>query len=117
MPAEIGSSRVLASLNNPAPRCTRLREELVQGLTLPEANGALQGRQILREAPKHLQYRLLVVEEDVTPHNRIGRSDAGEVAEAAGRKLDHLAIGHALEMPGGIDDIVGDEMGHVAGDR
>jgi hypothetical protein len=66
--------------------------------------------------PEHLQHRLLVVQEDVAPHGRVGGGDAGEVAEAAGRELDHLALGDLLEVGGGADDVVGDQVRHVAGD-
>ena len=77
----------------------------------------LQRGQILGEAAQHLQHRFLVVEEHVAPHGRIGRGDAREVAEAAGRELDDLLVGHAFQVLGRIDDVVGDEMRHVAGDR
>src|SRR5262245_43058583 len=117
MPAKIGSRRVLTGLNDPAPRRPRLGEEPMQGVGFPEANGPLQGGQILCESRQHLQHRLLVVEEDVAPHDGIGSGDAGKIAETTGRKLDHLGIGHALEMSGGIDDVVGNEMRYVAGDR
>ena len=31
-------------------------------------------------------------------------------------KLDHLAVRYALQVRGGVDDVVGDEVRHVAGD-
>ncbi len=71
---------------------------------------------ILVQAAQHLQHRVLVVEEDVAPHGRIGGGDAGEVAKAARRELDHLGLRHGLEVRGRADDVVGDEVGHVAGD-
>ena len=65
---------------------------------------------------EHLQHRVLVVQEDVAPHGRVGGGDAGEVAEAAGRELDHLRLRDRLEIRRRADDVVGDEMRHVAGD-
>jgi NAD(P)-dependent dehydrogenase (short-subunit alcohol dehydrogenase family) len=40
------------------------------------------------------KHGVLVVQEHVAPHRRIGRRDAGEVAEAAGGKLEHLGARH-----------------------
>ena len=80
------------------------------------SNGALQLGQIVREAAQHFEHRFLVVQEHVAPHDGIGRGDAREVAEAAGRELDHLAVGDALEVGCGVDDVVGDEVRQVAGD-
>ena len=96
--------------------CARVREQLEQRVAVAVADRPLQRRQVLGEAAEHLQHRLLVVEEDVAPHRRVGRGDAGEIAEAAGRVLDHLAVGDAAEVGGGVDDVVGDQMRHVAGD-
>jgi hypothetical protein len=49
-------------------------------------------------------------------HDGVGGGDAREVAKAAGRELDHLGVRHALQMPRRVDDVVGDEVRHVAGD-
>ena len=46
----------------------------------------------------------------------IGRGDAGEIAKAAGREFDHFGIGHFLDIGGGRDDVIGDEMRQMAGD-
>ena len=56
------------------------------------------------------------MQENVPPHGRVGGGDAGEVTEAAGRELDHLRLGDLFEIGGGADDIVGDEVRHVARD-
>ena len=114
--AEVGRGRVLAGLDDAAPDGARLHEQLVERVAVAEADGALQRGQVLAEARQHLQHRLLVVEEHVAPHDGIGGGDAREVAEAAGRELDHLGVGDALQMPRGVDDVVGDQVRHVAGD-
>src|SRR3546814_6662693 len=54
---------------------------------------------------------------DVCSSDLVGGGDAGEVAEAAGRILDHFRFGDGLEIVGGANDIVGDQMRHMAGDR
>jgi hypothetical protein len=77
----------------------------------------LQREEVLGEPAEHLDHRLAVVQEHVAPHGRIRSRDAGEVAEAASRELHHLRFGHRLEIRDGADDVVGDEMRHVAGDR
>ena len=71
---------------------------------------------ILVEAAEHLEDRVLVVQEDVAPHGRVGGGDAREIAKAAGRELDHLRLRDRLEIGRRADDVVGDEMRHVAGD-
>src|SRR6185295_4482992 len=53
----------------------------------------------------------------VAPHHRVGRGNTLEIAKAAGRKLDHFAVRYASEVSGRIDDVVGDQMRDVAGDR
>src|SRR5688572_14773648 len=68
-------------------------EPVFELLALAPADRALQGGQILAEAAQHFQHRLAVVEEDVAPHDRVGRRDAGEVAETGGGELDDLALG------------------------
>ena len=92
------------------------REDVEQRLAIAPADGALQGRQIFREAAQHFQHRFLVVQEHVAPHGGIGGGDAGEVAEAAGRILDHFGRRHLLEIGRRRDDVVGDEMRQMAGD-
>ena len=78
---------------------------------------SLQRRQILVEPAEHLQHRVLVVQEDVAPHGRVGGGDPGEIAKPAGRELDHLRAGDLFEIRRGADDVIGDEMRHVARDR
>ena len=80
------------------------------------ADRAGERREVLIEAAEHLQHRLLVVQEDVAPHGRIGGGDAGEVAEAAGRELQNFRARDLTELVGGADDRVGDEVWQVTGD-
>src|SRR5260221_629744 len=65
-------------------------ELLEQGLTIAAADGARQRGQIFVEASEHFQHCLLVSKKNVAPHRRIRSRDAGEVAEATGRELQHL---------------------------
>src|SRR3546814_10430889 len=44
----------------------------------------------------------------------VRRGDAGEVAKAASRVLDDLALRHVLQVRGGADDGIGDQVGQVA---
>ncbi len=76
----------------------------------------MQRRQIFGEAAEHLQYRFAIVQKHIAPHGGVGGSDAGEVAKAAGGKFDHLGFGDRRQVVGGADDIVGDQVRHVAGD-
>ena len=95
----------------------RAREQIEQAVAVAAPNHPLQRRQILVEPTQHLQHRILVVEEHVAPHRRIGSGDAREIAKAAGGKFDDLRARRLLEIGGRADDIVGDEMRNVAGDR
>src|SRR5438034_3605534 len=67
--AEVGGGGVLAGLDDAATGGARLHEQLVQRVAVAEADGALQRGEVLAEAAEHLQHRLLVVEEDVAPHD------------------------------------------------
>src|SRR5438128_11862917 len=114
--AEVGGGRILTRLDDAAPDAARLHEQVVEGVAVAVADGALQGGEVLAEAAEHLQHRVLVVEEDVAPHDGVGGGDAREIAKTAGRELDNLGVRHALQMPRRVDDVVGDEVRHVAGD-
>jgi hypothetical protein len=113
--AEVGRGRVLADLHDAAADRARAREMIEQRLAVARGWRG-QRRQVLAEAAEHLQHRVLVGEEDVAPHGRVGGGDAGEVAEAAGGELQHLGARHLGQFVGGADDGVGDEMRQVAGD-
>ena len=115
--AEIRRRGLLALLHDPAADRPRPGEEVEQPVAVAPADHPLQRRQILGEAAEHFEHRLLVVQEHVAPHRRIGGGDAGEVAKAAGRELDHLRARDLLEVGGGADDVVGDQVRHMAGDR
>ncbi len=114
--AEIGRRRILADIDDALADGARAREMLVQRLAVALADRLGQQRNILVEAAEHLQHRLLVGEEHVAPHGRIGRRDAGEIAEAAGGEFQHLRARHRLHFVGGADDGVGDQMRQMAGD-
>ena len=82
----------------------------------PDAHRPRQRRKVLAEAAEHLQHGILVGEEHVAPHRRVRRRDPCEVAESAGRELQHLGPRHLGQFIGGADDGVGDQVRQVAGD-
>ena len=116
-PAEIRRRRILADLDDAAADGARAGEMLEQRLAVAAADRARQRRQVLVEAAEHFQHRVLVGEEHVAPHGRIGGGDAGEIAKAAGGEFQHLRPRHLAQLVGGADDGVGDQMRQVAGDR
>ena len=89
---------------------------LEQSLAVAAPDRAGQLRQIFLEGAEHFQHAVLVGEEHVAPHRRIGRRDAGEIAEAAGGEFQHFRAGDVLELVGGADDRIGDQMRQMAGD-
>src|SRR5262249_13656941 len=115
LPPEISGCSILAGLDDAAAHRARFAKELVQCVAVSKTNGALHGGQVFAEAPKHLQHRLLVVEEDVAPHDGVGGGDAREIAKPASRKLDHLGVGHLLKVPRGVDDVIGNQVWHMTG--
>ena len=99
-------------------RIARVRcEMLEQRVAVALADRLGQRRHVLVEAAEHFQHRVLVGEEHVAPHGRIGGGDAGEIAEAAGGEFQHLRARDRLQFVGGADDGVGDQMRQMAGDR
>ena len=116
-PAEIGRRRILADLHDAAADGAGAGEMREQRLAVAAADGAGELRQIFVEGAEHFQHRVLVGEEHVPPHGRIGRGDAGKIAKAAGGEFEHLGARHFGELVGGADDGIGDEMRQVAGDR
>src|ERR1700730_15662687 len=111
--AEVGRLRVLADLDDAAPDRARAGKQIEQRVTVAPADRARKRRYIFVDAPEHLEDRVFVVEEYVAPHGRIGRGYAGEVAKTAGRELHHLGTRDCLQIVGGADDRIGDEMRHV----
>ena len=69
------------------------------------------------KTPQHFQHRVAIGQEHVAPHHRIGRGDAGEIAEARGRELDDLRLRRRFQIGDRADDVVGDQMRNMAGDR
>src|SRR5579859_517899 len=104
--AEVWRGAFLARRDDPAADVAGAREELEQLVALAPADGAGERLQVLGEAAEGLQHRVLVGQEDVAPHGRVGGGDAGEVAKAPGGVLHHLAAGDALEVGGRAHDVV-----------
>ena len=88
-----------------------------QSFAVATAYHSLQRGQIFVESAEHLQHGVLVMQEDVPPHRRVGGGDPSEIAKSAGRELDHLRAGDLLEIGRRANNIIGDEMRHMAGDR
>ena len=71
----------------------------------------------LGKALEHLQHRLAIGQEHVAPHGRVRRGDAGEVAETTGGIFDDFRLGDFLQVAGGADDRIGDQVRQVARHR
>ena len=82
--AKIRGGRVLTDVDDAFADGAGTDKLLVEriGVAAPDRLG--QRRDVLVEAAEHFQDRVLVGEEHVAPHGRIGGSDASEIAEAAG---------------------------------
>ena len=115
--AEIGRRRNLARFDDAAADRARSCEMIEQGLAVAAADRARQLREVFVEGAEHFQHRVLVGEEHVPPHGRIGRRDAGEIAKAAGGKFEHFRARHLAELVGGADDRIGDQVRQMTGDR
>src|SRR5579862_4330624 len=96
--AEVRRGGVLAGVDDPAADGAGAGEEVEQRVAVAPADRALKRAQILAETAQHFEHRLLVVQEHVAPHRGIRRRDAREIAEAAGRVFDHLALGDARQI-------------------
>ena len=114
--AEIRRGQILADVDDAFADGAGARELLEQGVAVAVADRLGQRRDVLVEAAEHFQHRVLVGEEHVAPHGRVGGGDAGEIAEAAGGKFQHFRARHVLHFVGGADDGVGDQMRQMAGD-
>src|SRR3546814_5964207 len=88
-----------------------------QLVAVAAADRLLKHGQILVEALQGREHRVPVRKEDVPPHHRIARRDAGEVAETARRIFDDLALGHLFQLARGADDRIGDQVRQVARHR
>ena len=93
-----GAGEILADLDDAAADRARAREMLEQRVAVAVADRARERRDVLVEAAEHLQHGVLVGEEDVAPHGRIGGGDAGEIAEAAGGEFQHLRARHVCRV-------------------
>ena len=75
------------------------------------ADRPLQGEKLLGEPAEDLQSGVLVVQEHVAPHDRIGGGDTGEVAKSGGGILDDLAVGDAPQVIcHGLDSGAADQL-------
>ena len=115
--AEIRSCGFLALLDNATPDRPGPREKLEKTFAVAIADHALKRAEILVEPAEHFEHCFLVVEKYIAPHRRIGGGDPGEVTKPSGGKLDDFGSRHFFDVSGGADDIVGDEMRHMASDR
>ncbi len=68
------------------------------------------------EPPKHFQHGVLVGEEDVSPHGRIGSRNAGEIAKASGGELQDFRARDLAQLIRSADNGIGNEMRQVARD-
>src|ERR1700730_18561310 len=75
--AEVGRRRILADLDNAAADRASAREKLEQRFALAGTDRARQLGQILVEGAEHFQHSVLVGQEDIAPHDRVGGGDAG----------------------------------------
>src|ERR1700739_4270419 len=85
--AEIGRRGILADFDDAAADRAGTGEVLEQRLAVAAPDRARQLGQILVEGAEHFKHRILVGQEYVAPHDRIGARDAGEVAKTARREF------------------------------
>lgn len=107
---KVGRRRILTRLNDPTPYGARVRKQLEKFFPVTEPYRALKFCQILRKAPEHLQNCPFIIQEYIPPHGRIGRGDAREITEPAGRKLDYFRIRDSLQVLSGVDDVVSNQV-------
>src|SRR6476661_6574183 len=79
--AKIRGGGILADIQNSAADGPGAGEMIEQGFSVPAPDGPGQLGQILVEGSEHFQHGIFVAQEHVTPHGRVRRRDAGEVAE------------------------------------
>src|SRR5208337_5610301 len=60
---------------------------------------------------------ILVVKKHISPHRWIGGRYPSEVAKAPSGKFDDLGPRDLLEVGGGADNVICDQMRHMARDR
>jgi hypothetical protein len=98
-------------------RAARVRVNMSNSVSpSPPTDGALKNRQIFREPREHFQDRKAVVEADVTPHGGIRSRQSGEIPKARSCVLDDLGLRNVLQVIGGADDVVGDNVRQVRND-
>ena len=92
-------------------------EIIVQHLTIPGADRPLQRKELFGEAAQDLEGCVLIGQKYVAPHGRITGRDAGKVAKPGGGEVDHLRIGHPVQIIGHAHHRIGDQMRRMAGHR
>src|ERR1700733_16113025 len=115
-PPETGGGGILADLDNAAANRAGAGEMLEQRLAVAAADGPGELGEVLVEGAEHFQHRVLVGEEHVAPHDRIGGRDAGEIAKTAGGKLQHLGFRDPFKLIRCAYDGISDQMRQMAGD-
>ena len=70
----------------------------------------MQIGQILGKPLQHLENSFIIIDEDVTPHHRVGSGDPGEITEARRREADHIVFQLAFQIDRGADDGIGDQV-------
>src|ERR1700744_2138424 len=108
--AEIGRGGILADLDDAAAYRAGAGEMLVQGLAVAAPDRTGEFCEILVESAEHIEHRVLVGQEHVAPHRRVGCGDAREVAKAAGGKLQHFGLRDAFKLIRRAYDGIGDPM-------
>src|SRR5436305_393399 len=88
--AEVGRRGILADLHDAAADRAGAAEVFEQRIAIAAPHRARELRQVFAELRQHFQHGVLVVQEHVAPHRRVGSRDAREIAQAAGRELQHL---------------------------
>ena len=83
-------------------------EIIMQHLTIAGADRPLQREELFGEAAEDLQGRILIGQKHIAPHGRITGGNAGKVAKAGGGEVDHLRIGHPVQIIGHAHHRIGD---------
>src|SRR5258708_20857454 len=115
--AEVGRRGILTDLDDATADRAGAGEMLEQRLAVAAADRARQLGEILVEGAKHFQHRVLVGQEYVAPHVRVGGRDAGEVVKAARGEFYYLFCLLLSKLVCGAVGVVGDQLRPITGDR